>query len=265
MCTSPLPTVPVTDTYPPAHSAITPSQPQLLGSYHQTYRLDNKLIALSVLDLLPHAVSGVYFIYDADYAKYSFGKLSALREAAFALEGGYEYYYMGFYIHDCVKMRYKGEYRPQWILDPETYEWNMMDDSTKKMLSEKRYITSAPNAAQGEEESGHATVEEHTGPNEGEENKSPTPTLAASSNLSLLSFGFAGTTSLPDLLAKSNLGATPFLYRQGSRQMLIELQNLVSWEEGDWLDPHSIKGAVTELAACLGVEVAGEMCIDFGQ
>ena len=45
------------------------------------------------------------------------GKLSALREAALALEGGYEWYYMGFYIHDCVKMRYKAEYKPQMVLD----------------------------------------------------------------------------------------------------------------------------------------------------
>ena len=49
------------------------------------------------------------------------GKLSALREAALAREGGYEWYYMGFYIHECVKMRYKAEYGPQMVLDPVSY------------------------------------------------------------------------------------------------------------------------------------------------
>lgn len=50
---------------------------------------------MSVLDLLPHCVSGVYFIYHEDYSKWGLGKLSACREAALAKEGGYRYYYMG--------------------------------------------------------------------------------------------------------------------------------------------------------------------------
>ena len=33
-----------------------------IGSYHQCYRLDGKLIALGVLDLLPHCVSSVYLM-----------------------------------------------------------------------------------------------------------------------------------------------------------------------------------------------------------
>lgn len=33
-----------------------------LGSYHQCYRLDGKLIAVAVLDLLPHGVSSVYLL-----------------------------------------------------------------------------------------------------------------------------------------------------------------------------------------------------------
>lgn len=33
-----------------------------IGSYHQCYRLDGKLVALGVLDLLPHCVSSVYLM-----------------------------------------------------------------------------------------------------------------------------------------------------------------------------------------------------------
>lgn len=33
-----------------------------LGTYHQCYRLDGKLIAVGVLDLLPHGVSSVYLL-----------------------------------------------------------------------------------------------------------------------------------------------------------------------------------------------------------
>ena len=33
------------------------------------------------------------------------------------------WYYMGFYIHSCPKMRYKGQYFPSYLLCPETYSW----------------------------------------------------------------------------------------------------------------------------------------------
>ena len=35
---------------------------QKLGSYHQCYRLDGRLVAFGVLDLLPNVVSSVYLV-----------------------------------------------------------------------------------------------------------------------------------------------------------------------------------------------------------
>jgi hypothetical protein len=96
---------------------------------------------MGVLDLLPHCVSGVYLVYHSDFEKWSFGKLSALREAALTLEGGYQYYYMGYYIHSCPKMRYKGEYKPQYVLDPETYDWNPLDGELRQLLDTKSYVS----------------------------------------------------------------------------------------------------------------------------
>ncbi|KAF8460243.1 arginine-tRNA-protein transferase, partial [Kalaharituber pfeilii] len=112
-----------------------------LGSFHQMYRLDGRLIAMSVLDFLPWCVSGVYFIYHSDFSKWGFGKLSACREAALAAEEGYHYYYMGYYIHTCPKMRYKGQFHPTYFLDPENNEWNLLDDARKKEMSEKFYCS----------------------------------------------------------------------------------------------------------------------------
>lgn len=116
-------------------------KPQQLGSYHQCYRLNGRLIAMSVLDLLPHCVSGVYMLYHSDYESWQFGKLSALRETALAIEGGYQYYYMGYYIHTCTKMRYKGDYKPQYVLDPESYDWNPLDGELKNLLDKKNYVS----------------------------------------------------------------------------------------------------------------------------
>jgi arginine-tRNA-protein transferase len=114
---------------------------QLLGSYHQCYRLDGRLIAMGILDLLPHCVSGVYMLYHSDFEQWQFGKLSALRETALTLEGGYQYYYMGYYIHSCTKMKYKGDYKTQHVLDPETYDWHPLDDELRGLLDKKSYVS----------------------------------------------------------------------------------------------------------------------------
>ena len=84
------------------------------GSYHQQYRIDNKLIAVGVIDILPSCVSSVYFYYDPDYSFLSLGIYSALKEIEWVKNislklPNLHYYYMGFYIHSCVKMRYKGQ------------------------------------------------------------------------------------------------------------------------------------------------------------
>ncbi|KAA0189194.1 hypothetical protein HAZT_HAZT002833 [Hyalella azteca] len=110
-----------------------------LGSFHQQYWLDGeKLIAVAVIDILPCCVSSVYFYYDPEYSFLSLGTYSSLRELALTRELGREYsrlawYYMGFYIHSCPKMRYKGHYEPSFLLCPETYSWCPLPPSVKKL------------------------------------------------------------------------------------------------------------------------------------
>lgn len=112
-----------------------------LGSYHQCYWLDGKLVAIGVLDLLPHCVSAVYFMYHESVHQHNFGKIGALREIALAKEEGYQWWYAGFYIHSCVKMRYKGDYTPQYLLDPDSYDWDLLDSELKKKLDEKKFVS----------------------------------------------------------------------------------------------------------------------------
>ena len=49
------------------------------GSFHEQFYIDGKLIAVGVLDILPHSVSSVYFYYDPEYSFLSLGVYSALR------------------------------------------------------------------------------------------------------------------------------------------------------------------------------------------
>ncbi|KAG7449238.1 uncharacterized protein BT62DRAFT_945332, partial [Guyanagaster necrorhizus] len=118
--------------------------PPRYGSYHQLYRLDGQLIAVAVLDILPHCVSSVYFMYDKTWEKFSLGKVSALREISLAREihdagvPSMNYLYLGYYIHSCQKMRYKGQYSPSFLVDPETYEWYPLEQCTR-LLDTNRY------------------------------------------------------------------------------------------------------------------------------
>ncbi|KAJ3191527.1 Arginyl-tRNA--protein transferase 1 [Irineochytrium annulatum] len=98
------------------------------GSFHQKYYLDGRLIAVAVIDVLPACVSSVYFIYDPDpdIMFLSMGVYGALREISLIGEmkvKGLKYYYLGFYIHSCQKMRYKGQYKPSELACPLTYKW----------------------------------------------------------------------------------------------------------------------------------------------
>ncbi|XP_063163344.1 arginyl-tRNA--protein transferase 1 isoform X1 [Candoia aspera] len=98
------------------------------GSFHQQYWFEGKIIAVGVIDILPKCVSSVYLYYDPDFSSLSLGVYSALREIAFTRQlhekaSDLSYYYMGFYIHSCPKMQYKGQYRPSDLLCPETYTW----------------------------------------------------------------------------------------------------------------------------------------------
>jgi len=50
------------------------------------YKVDDVLIGISVIDILPYCISSVYFIWHPDWAWASLGKLSALHEIALSVE-----------------------------------------------------------------------------------------------------------------------------------------------------------------------------------
>ncbi|KDQ08279.1 hypothetical protein BOTBODRAFT_38109 [Botryobasidium botryosum FD-172 SS1] len=139
-----------------------PHLPKNYGSYHQMYRLDGELIAIGFIDILPACVSSVYFVYGEKWEWASFGKLSAMREVSLAREiheAGVEemkYLYMGFYIYSCPKMRYKGEYSPSFLLDPESYLWHPLE-AWKPLLETHRYASiSFPERSMGAITNGEA-------------------------------------------------------------------------------------------------------------
>ncbi|OWR49466.1 arginyl-tRNA-protein transferase 1 isoform 1 [Danaus plexippus plexippus] len=108
------------------------------GSFHQQYWLDGKIIAVGVIDILPKCISSVYFFYDPQYLCLSLGTYGALREIAFTRQlqkicPNLKYYNMGFYIHTCTKMRYKGKFHPSDLLCPETFKWFPIKECIAKL------------------------------------------------------------------------------------------------------------------------------------
>lgn len=111
---------------PPGNDNLAP--PCGFGSFHQQYLIDGKLVAVGVVDILPRCLSSKYMFWDPDLAFLSLGKYSALEEIKWVREAQklcptLQYYYLGYYIHSCPKMRYKAAYNPSELLCPVRYQW----------------------------------------------------------------------------------------------------------------------------------------------
>ncbi|XVE69398.1 hypothetical protein DITRI_Ditri09bG0149300 [Diplodiscus trichospermus] len=114
------------------------------GSFHQQYIIDGKLVAVGVIDILPRCLSSKYLFWDPDYAFLSLGKYSALQEIGWVKENqaccaSLQYYYLGYYIHSCSKMRYKAEYHPSELLCPLRYRW-VPFHLVRPLLDKKKYV-----------------------------------------------------------------------------------------------------------------------------
>ncbi|KAL4893196.1 arginine-tRNA-protein transferase [Aspergillus ambiguus] len=214
------------------------SSEKKLGSWHQCYRLDGKLIAVAVLDLMPSGVSSVYIFYDPEYEAWEFGKLSAMREIALALEGQYQYYYMGYYIHSCQKMRYKATFQPQYVLDPESYTWDPLAGELATKLDQRPYVSLSRDRRIAD---GTAPEAEAEADADGEINDE---------EMSLFD------VRMPGVLTREEVQALDLdhwlLLVHGS---FVHMIDLVGWERMPLDHPQSVKGIVAELAATLGPEV----------
>ncbi|KAJ2970285.1 hypothetical protein NUW58_g9742 [Xylaria curta] len=229
-----------------------------LGSYHHCYRLDGRLVAIGVLDLLPHAVSAVYFLYHESIHNWSPGKLGALREIALASEGGYRWWYPGFYIHTCPKMRYKMDYSPQSILNPDNMEWVEVSDEVLSKFNNHGYL----------DFSGIG----------GDQVANPTPnrTSESTSNEANLGNGESDSDSDGDyvsLFYSDMPGLSPmadvYLYDYDNipvrlRTGIFAAVDVFQWqnEDDDIKDDIGPRGQVAQMAAVVGLDLMPQLCLD---
>jgi len=76
------------------------------------FRLEQKLIAVAVVDQLEDALSAVYTFFDPDLQQRSPGKYAILHLIEHTRQRGYSWLYLGYWIANCNKMKYKIEYQP---------------------------------------------------------------------------------------------------------------------------------------------------------
>jgi len=81
------------------------------------FRLEQKLLAVAVVDLLPKGVSAIYTFFDPAYEIRSLGRLAVLWQIRWAQSQAMDFVYLGYWIKDCQKMAYKAEYQPLQVFE----------------------------------------------------------------------------------------------------------------------------------------------------
>lgn len=76
------------------------------------FRLEERLIAVAVSDELDHGLSAIYTFFDPEQNERSLGVLAILEQIKQAEARNLPYLYLGYWIKNCDKMRYKDQYRP---------------------------------------------------------------------------------------------------------------------------------------------------------
>jgi arginine-tRNA-protein transferase len=92
-------------------------------AYYSNNYSDNRLIAVSVCDRFDNGYSAVYTFFDPDEYKRSLGVFAVLNQIARAQLEELEFLYLGYWIKDCAKMRYKIDYRPIEMLVNGKWQW----------------------------------------------------------------------------------------------------------------------------------------------
>ena len=119
--------------------------PKKYGCYNLIHRIDGKIAAVSIIDILPTALSSVYLYYNTDYKFLDMGVLTAILEIEYArsfhdlIDSNFQYYTLGFFNENIQKLRYKGFYDPTELLDRFTMNYVFLKD-VKNLLKEGKHI-----------------------------------------------------------------------------------------------------------------------------
>ena len=78
------------------------------------YRLEGKLVALSVCDLPNDGMSAVYTFFDPNMPKRGLGNFAILKQIEYVRNMQLDWLYLGYWIENCKKMSYKTQFKPMF-------------------------------------------------------------------------------------------------------------------------------------------------------
>jgi arginine-tRNA-protein transferase len=81
-------------------------------TYFIEYRQDKELLAVAVTDSTSTGYSAVYTFFSPDQTQRSLGHFSILKQIELCQNHDLPYLYLGYWIKDCDKMKYKTRYKP---------------------------------------------------------------------------------------------------------------------------------------------------------
>lgn len=85
---------------------------RFINTYLLEARLDNQLVSVCVVDQLPQGLSAVYTYYEPTLPKRSLGVFGVLTLIEECRRLGLQWLYLGYWIKECDKMRYKDQFHP---------------------------------------------------------------------------------------------------------------------------------------------------------
>lgn len=105
------------DMYPPSteqfHSFLTSDWSK---TCFYEFRVEGKLVAVAVTDIMENGLSAVYTFYDPDEEKRSLGTFAILWQMEACKQQDLSYLYLGYWIKNSPKMNYKVGFRPIELL-----------------------------------------------------------------------------------------------------------------------------------------------------
>ena len=116
--------------------------PKHYGMHNLIHRIDGKIIAVTVIDILPNYFESLYCYYDPDYSFLDLGVFTAIRELEYLkslhelIDKNFTYYTMGEMSISVKKLKYKSDYCPTEILDPYTGIYVPLTDEIKNSIAD---------------------------------------------------------------------------------------------------------------------------------
>lgn len=95
---------------------------QVVNTIQLHYRLGDRLVGTSIIDIGYNWLNAVYFYFDPDESRRSLGTYNILSLVELCREWEIEYLYLGYFIRAVSAMSYKKNFRPHYLLSAKGWQ-----------------------------------------------------------------------------------------------------------------------------------------------